>query len=309
MDRLPGVYRIPEYAAVGLRPPQTQVQVCLEGLGAALDVTFNHVAVALRPFTIGLCLNPLTTRAELERARLSLVFRERSPREPQMGRIELAVKGMIPLGAHSFWLFETTDSVNDCLPAWQVRLNEWARWWRGRKSRNPYNFRMIAAERRSIDVFYGCPRPVVLVSTAFEDASNIFPMDLIGPVDAPYFLMALRNTSPSIRLMQGSRRMSLSSVPHTLSPVVYDLGKHHRKERIDWTSLPFRAMPSPLWGLPVPESALAVRDVQVEQWQVVGSHTLFVTTVAREQTMADAPHLFHISGLYQQSLARRGRAL
>ena len=70
---------------------------------------------------------------------------------------------------------------------------------------------------RASHVFYICPRPVVLVSVEHEGAGNLFPMDLIGPTDSPWFSMALRSTSPAVRLMQRSRRMALAEHPVRIS--------------------------------------------------------------------------------------------
>jgi flavin reductase (DIM6/NTAB) family NADH-FMN oxidoreductase RutF len=155
-------------------------------------------------------------------------------------------------------------------------------------------------------VLYICPRPVVLVTVQHGLASNLFPMDLIGPTDSPYFLMALRSTAPSVRLISESRHMALADVPLEYTAVTYQLGEHHRKERIDRSSLPFDTEPSPGHGLPVLRAALRLRDVVVRDVQVVGSHTLFVTEVVHEERRDNGLQLFHVSGPYYHYLQRRG---
>lgn len=81
--------------------------------------------------------------------------------------------------------------------------------------------------RRS-HIFYLCPRPVVLVTVEHQGAGNMFPMDLIGPTGSPWYSMALRLTSPAVRLMQEARRMALASVPFSYQSFAYELGQHHR---------------------------------------------------------------------------------
>jgi flavin reductase (DIM6/NTAB) family NADH-FMN oxidoreductase RutF len=107
-------------------------------------------------------------------------------------------------------------------------------------------------------------------------------MDLIGPTDSPWFTMALRSTSPAVRLMQQSKRMALASVPFDLRDVAYALGKHHALASINWADIPLRMTPSPVFGLPVPEAALRIREVRVREFHVVGSHVLFITSIERE---------------------------
>jgi flavin reductase (DIM6/NTAB) family NADH-FMN oxidoreductase RutF len=118
-------------------------------------------------------------------------------------------------------------------------------------------------------------------------------MDLIGPTDSPWYSMALRSTSPAVRLMQQSRRMALASIPFTYKAIAYELAKHHKQASIDWSTLPFATMPSPLFGLRVPEAALRVREVSVQEVHEIGSHTLFLTSVERETAGADGLQLFH----------------
>ena len=168
---------------------------------------------------------------------------------------------------------------------------------------------MPPAELHSLYLFYTCPRPVVLVSVVHGERSNLFPMDLIGPSDSPYFLMALRQTSPAVQLMQHSRQLALSSIPAAWKLLAYDLGKHHKASQIDLNTLPFPTLASPTFGLPVPQSALRVREVTVQQSQAIGSHILFVTQVVQETHWRDGTQMFHIPGLYQQYLHSQQRPL
>jgi flavin reductase (DIM6/NTAB) family NADH-FMN oxidoreductase RutF len=160
---------------------------------------------------------------------------------------------------------------------------------------------MTPADVRGIHVFYICPRPVVLVSVEHEASGNLFPMDLIGPTDSPWFSMALRSTSPAVRLMQQSRRMALSGVPFAYQAIAYELGKHHRLSNIDWDALPFPTTRSPLFHLRVPDAALRVCEVYVHEFHEVGSHVLFLTTVERESIPegAQGPQLFHSFAPYR----------
>jgi flavin reductase (DIM6/NTAB) family NADH-FMN oxidoreductase RutF len=286
----------PRYGPVGLDDPQEAIEVWLRGPGEPRNVTRNNVVAALRPFTIGVMLGRNDT-VPLEGQQFRLCMNDRRSPQQLLGVIHLRPARTIELPDHRFCLFEVEASENLCVPALSLRLYymEERRRAEKRRGKNPYNFLMTPADLRASYVFYICPRPVVLVSVEHEGSGNLFPMDLIGPTDSPWFSMALRSTSPAVRLMQESRRMALASIPFSYQGITYELGKHHKLADIDWGALPFKTARSPLFDLRVPDAALRVREVSVKEFHEVGSHVLFVTRVERE-TIAGGPkslQLFH----------------
>jgi flavin reductase (DIM6/NTAB) family NADH-FMN oxidoreductase RutF len=226
-----------------------------------------------------------------------------------LGRIRLRLGRILSLPAARLGLFEVAGQSSVCLPRLRQAQAVLRSWWRQRRKekRDPYNFRISPLDLRALAVLYICPRPVFLVSCSFQGADNLFPMDLVGTVVGGYFLLSLRSTSPAIRLMTGRKQMALCTVSPSAWPIVHELGKHHRKERMEWSALPFARRSSPALGLPVPEPARSIREVTVEHVDVVGSHTLFVTRIVTESHLAGGPVLHHISGLYHAYLVRQGR--
>lgn len=304
---------VPRYGAVELRDPQNEVEVWLYCNGKSLDVSRNNVVAALRPFTIGLMLQG-TDSENLEGGPVQLCMRQRNEPKRLLGALRIRLVRRIPLPQHIFCLFEMDDCRNRCVGAGKIGLYNLREKWRAelRQRKNPYNFQMTPLDLRCSHVFYMCPRPVVLVTVEHQGAGNMFPMDLIGPTDSAWYSMALRKTSPAIRLMQESRRIALASVPFQRKAIAYELGKHHRNDKIDWAALPFRTVPSTLYDLPTLEGALCVRDVRIHEFHEVGSHILFLTTIERE-TFPDpldrgrGGQLFHAFSSYRQYLTMQSR--
>jgi flavin reductase (DIM6/NTAB) family NADH-FMN oxidoreductase RutF len=298
--------RVPRYVAVGERDPQHQVRVTLEGLGPPIDVTRNHVVAGLQPLTIALSLPGDVHLEMVRRHPLRLTFSPESDSRTVLGEVGLKHDRTIQADRATFQLFRQSNYADRCmapLAAAVFGLREgWSEWKRRRRP----GFHMKRSDLAAFLVLYVCPRPVVLVTVQHGQASNLFPMDLIGPTDSPYFLMALRSTNPSIELIKESRRMALADVPLEYARVAYQLGEHHRKDRIDWSSLPFDTEPSPAHGFPVIRTALRLRDVIVRDVQIVNSHTLFVTEVVHEERRENGLQLFHMSGPYYRYLVRRG---
>lgn len=298
--------RVPRYIAVGERDPQHQIRVVLEGLGPAIDVTRNHVVAGLQPLTIALALPGSVHPKTIRNHPVRLTFSLQSDPAAVLGEVGLRQDGTIQADRATFQLFRRSNHTDRCMPPVAAAVFGLRQGWSEWKKRRQPGFHMDPPDLAAFLVLYICPRPVVLVTVQHGQASNLFPMDLIGPTDSPYFLMALRSTNPSIGLIAESRRLALADVPLEQAGVAYRLGEHHRKERIDWSSLPFETEPSPAHGFPVIRTALRLRDVVVRDVQVVNSHTLFITEVIHEERRDNALQLFHMSGPYYRYLVRRG---
>ena len=236
-DLLLGSGPVPQLSPVGRRSPQDEVSVSLKGLDTSLDVTHSNVVASLRPLTIGVGVRGGSAFIQAKRKRPTLEFRQSGGSRKLLGRIDLRADDNISLNEGALLLCHCRRSRNYCTsPARFYRHELYQHYgrFRSRGRGDPYNFNMSAPELRRVFVFYICPRPVVLVTVIHEDASNVFPMDLIGPVSGSEFSLALRSTSPAVELMKASRRIALSDVPFDRMSVAYALGKHHKEKSVDW---------------------------------------------------------------------------
>jgi len=175
-----------------------------------------------------------------------------------------------------------------------------------RRNTNPHNFQMIPKTVQQLMTFYICPRPVVLVSVCEAMHSNIFPMDLVGPLANGCFTLALRNTSVSVPTMVQARRIVLSGIPAGLKEVTYKLGEHHKRGFADWDSLPFPVTSSETFGIPAVASALWIKELAVLHSEEIGSHTFFVCESVSERRRSSGPQLHHTAGFHQEYRRRRG---
>jgi hypothetical protein len=296
-----GSWTLPQFCNVGLAEPQSEVSVWLHGIGAPRNVTDNHVAVAARPFTIGIALDSDWDAAGVQRSQPSLKFYERGGENRLLGEIGLRPLEPVPVGSERLYLFKAENYENYCLPRsvlWRRYLHySYERWRSGRRS-NASDIRMVARDVHSLFVFYICPRPVFLISVMDGDMGNIFPMDLTGPIGAGYFSLSLHSTCPAM-LMERSRRIAVSSIPVEQTSLALELGKNHKKPFIDWRQIPFAITSSAAFGLPVPKFSLRVREMQIEAVRPMGSHKMFLAKTIGDQRWADGLQMFQIHGFYQ----------
>lgn len=294
---------------MALHHPQNAVEVRLAGEpdGPSVDVTHLAVVATLQPLTlaIGLEGDARTALGEVSRPTLRFIDRES---QCVVGSLTLARLRDGRPRADPVVLFEVAAAAQCCV-GWPYR--PWNRYLQNRTIRGqrhrPNNFWMPPEAVQQLMVFYIRPRQVVLVSVEAGEHRNLFPMDLIGPVGGDRFTLALRNTSQSIPAMKLARRVALSDVAAADRARAYQLGSHHREALLDWQALPFRLERSPEFGLPYPESALRVRELEILDFESIGSHTFFMTRIVAEELRADTDQLHHTSGLYQYFRMRQGR--
>jgi flavin reductase (DIM6/NTAB) family NADH-FMN oxidoreductase RutF len=289
---------LPQQCTMGMPDPQLEVRIWLEGLGDPIDITNNHVVACASPLTVGIGLDPERNRQTLQ-MRLSLKFRERDGDRRLLAKVGLRRSGTVTAAGQELSLFHIRSCNNYCLARprlWAYDLYQsFMRW---RKDKNP-EIPMSILGARSMNVFFICPRPVVLVSAMHGNTGNIFPMNLFGCIRDGYFAFALNSLRKAAPLVERAGRVALSSIPLGHAGLVRQLGKNHRSEFVEWDKLPFATIPSPALGLPIPQFALRVREMEIEAVHKLGSHTLFFARMIRDERLGDDPQFCIIHGIYQ----------
>jgi flavin reductase (DIM6/NTAB) family NADH-FMN oxidoreductase RutF len=110
---------------------------------------------------------------------------------------------------------------------------------------------------------------------------------------------ALKCNRTAAPLLERTRELALSSVPTNYAPLIFRYAKHHFKESIDWSQLPFGVGRSQKLAIPVPEFASRVRELEVEKIYRHGSHTFFVAKIVSDERLSDEKELCAIHGFYQ----------
>jgi flavin reductase (DIM6/NTAB) family NADH-FMN oxidoreductase RutF len=281
-----------------LNAPQTEVAVWLHGIGAPRDVTGCHSVACPVPFM--LCVGCEEQEPELpsHNHRASLKFYERGGEKRLLGEIKLQQQTVVLTPGPRLHLYKATACTNFCLP----RLRRWTRslyaaqaHW---KNRGSGRMEVSSLDGRCNEIIFSCPRPVVLVSALEGDRGNLFPMNLMGPVGREYFVFALNSKNHAAPLVGQTASLALSTIPFDQAEQVRQLGKNHHVSSVNWSQLPFDTHPSRTLQIPVPEFALTVREMKIEQSYPLGSHTFFIARVVDRTLYSNAPEFHRIHGLY-----------
>ncbi|TPG46813.1 hypothetical protein EAH75_15445 [Rhodanobacter glycinis] len=297
----PYVRPLPQWSTVAVAAPQQVVTATLRWDGNSADVTADHTVASLVPLVIA---------TSLDAGQHPLLEYRDSATGKLLGGLRLAQMASVATDMASLTLYHVAGGEHRCL-GWPLR--SWNAWLQNRlmlKNRSPHHFAPEPAAVQQLMIAYLCPRPVVLVSVSAPGHQNIFPMDLIGPLErSGLFSLALRNTNVSVPVMREVRQVALSSIPATMKVAVYKLAEYHKHPLQDWNALPFPARPSREFGIPAVAAALRIQELSIVHSQEVGSHTLFLGRIVSDEKLAEGIQLHHTAGFHQAYRRRHGMQL
>ncbi len=283
-----------------LQIPQEETRVWLHGMGEPRDVTSRHSVACISPFLvcIGFERSEFADAARLFGTRFSLKFCRNTPERELLAEIGLEFSTQVAEPSRFLGLFRAVSCANFCLSALRLRAHDLFNIHGNRKTRKFTGQDLSALEMRCNAAAFICPRPVVLVSVLDEDRGNMFPMNLMGGLGGNYFGFALNSTRTAARLSSRIRRLALSSIPYRQIALARSLRGNHRQESIRWEDLPFATRRSKLLRIPVPEFALRILELNVEDVLPLGTHTYFLARIAGEEIVSDDSAFHMINGQY-----------
>jgi flavin reductase (DIM6/NTAB) family NADH-FMN oxidoreductase RutF len=306
-----GKVRPPQRFFLGQDGAQKEIAVWLDGAGALRDVTLHHSLACADPLTICVAFKKGEGLKEDERKHLTLNFRDRNGGKRLLGKIGLRYVRTISTSGPELFFFEVKSARNYCLPAlhlWSFYLlNAYRRW---RKPPPPNLIPLPLLATRAMDILFICPRPIGLGSSAEGERGNMFPVNVMGPLDKGYFGFALKHAKFPARLVNRTGRLALTTVPMRHGDLAYSLGRNHSRDGIEWSDLPFSIKPSREFQIPVPTFALRVRELEVEVNHQFGTHIFFAGRIVRCERFDEAVELCVVHGHYQcYRLKARGEDL
>lgn len=285
---------LPQEFTIGLDNPNAEIALRLDAGGMRYDVTRRQTTACTSPLIlcIGFEEDPLPGEPPVLR------FQEvQSGRV--LGEIRLRRRTILSIGGSHFALFAVRGSRNFCLPRtrlWAHYMEQAVSQWR---RNDPPDIRMRLVEQRAAIVTFIRPHPLSLVSVGNRSRGNIFTMNLMGDLGSGYFGFALRDRRVVTDVVERAGRVAVSGLPLSRCALAYRFAAHYKNEFIDWDALPIETRPSTEFGIPVPDFATGVKELEIVQVHRLGSHRLFLARIMRDETRAGGLQACAIHGFYQ----------
>ncbi|HEX7844173.1 MAG TPA: hypothetical protein VF476_00150 [Chitinophagaceae bacterium] len=165
--------------------------------------------------------------------------------------------------------------------------------------KKPGNVFLAGNLYKQVQIAYSTPRNISLITVGSNERFNLFPTDLHGPLDETKYLISLRHEGKACRQVTILQKLLLTQVESTFYKTVYALGKNHMQELKHRNNFPFSADSSANFQLPIPESAILYRELELQDSFIHGIHRIMLfKTLSQQGMQSNEPSLAHIHNVY-----------
>ena len=162
---------------------------------------------------------------------------------------------------------------------------------------------------QQVQIAYSIPRVISLITVSDGTLFNLFPTDLHGTVNERYYISSLRHEGKACKQVVDSGRVVISQVHCNAYKTAYSLGKNHTQELRPKESFPFGDINSSAFQLPLPQSVLNYRELELVQSFEHGIHKLLLYKIVSTRILSEEPAtLSHVHNVYATWRHNKGLA-
>lgn len=166
-------------------------------------------------------------------------------------------------------------------------------------NKKPGNVYLPTNLYKQVQIAYSVPRVISLITVSDGKLFNLFPTDLHGTFDEQYYISSLRHEGKACKQVEASGRVVITQIHCDAYKTAYALGKNHIQDLRPKDIFPFRNISSSVFQLPLPQFALAYRELELIQSFEHGIHKLLLYKIVARQMLSQEPAtLAHIHNAY-----------
>ena len=166
-------------------------------------------------------------------------------------------------------------------------------------NKKPGNVYLHSNLYTQVQIAYSVPRVISLITVSDGKLFNLFPTDLHGTVNEAYYISSLRHEGKACKQVETSGRIVISQIHCDAFKTAYSLGKNHVQELRSKDNFPFGNTNSAAFQLPLPQSALYYRELELIRTFEHGIHKLLLYKIVSGQMVNHEPAtLAHVHNVY-----------
>ena len=298
LKKLDGLYYPQEYLCLNKETFEQPLHVYLSSEGRVIkDITNEHLFTCYSPLLITLCSSTgLPKGVEILFTREPHQQNGSFRKKDAIARLWLTLIRTQVAGEYTLYHYEATGGSHHF-------INPFHRYIIALRNRlfnnKPGNVFLAGNLYKQVQIAYSIPRVISLITVSDGSLFNLFPTDLHGPVHEKYYICSLRHQGKACKQVEAARKIVISEIDSAAYKTVYALGKNHMQELKPKDQFPFSAMHSSVFQLPLPESTLRYRELELMESFSHGIHQLLLFRVISSQVIKEGHGtLSHVHNCY-----------
>jgi hypothetical protein len=166
-------------------------------------------------------------------------------------------------------------------------------------NKKPGNVYLPGNLYKQIQIAYSIPRNISMITVGKDNLFNLFPTDLHGPVNEDYYIISLRHDGKACQQVMNAGSILLTQVHSDFYKMAFALGKKHMQEMKEKENYPFSNEISANLKLPLPQSSLFYRELELLDSFIHGIHRVMLFKTLYKQPIQNiSSTLVHVHNVY-----------
>ncbi|MFL5739296.1 MAG: flavin reductase [Flavisolibacter sp.] len=273
---------------------------------AAKDITKHHAFVGYHPLVFAFHSSVLSPRPQIELAFTEhpITNNEEIKKKDALAWLSMEMIRSMKAGVEEIYFYcgiHGSHRFTSRAGQWASELNDQI------FNRKPGNVFLEGNLFTQVRIAYSIPRKICLITLGEKERFNEFPTDLHGTMGPEHYLVSLRHEGKAARQLMQFKTMVLSDMPASAYKKVYGLGKNHMQEPREKEAFQFSSERSMTKGLPLPESYLGYKELELVDHFNWGIHGIFLFKVKYASESNESNSLVHIHNEFASWLYKNGK--
>lgn len=260
------------------------------------DITDEHLFVGYSPLVFAFSLTDLPTSVKVIFSQKVLHPNEIFSSKDALARLELNLIKKQQCDGNVIFYYEGLQGSHHFQSALHQYIGKKYNGWYNQKQGNVFLHDNLY---RQVQIAYAIPRQISLITVGSNGLFNLFPTDLHGQVDEKHYIISLRTGGKACKQVMAEGKLLISGMQSQAYKMVYKSGKNHMQDLKPETNFAFSGYRSQKFGMPLPQQAIAYRELILEDSFIHGIHTIMLFKIVNYCPLqAQNDTLVHIHNSY-----------
>lgn len=260
------------------------------------DITNKHLFVGYCPLVFAFSFAGLPASIQIIFSQRLLQPNEIFTAKDALASLELELIKKQVAGKSNIFYYEGARGNHHFVSKFHQFISSLNNQWFNKKPGNVFLHNNLY---KQVQIAYAVPRIISLITVGGNNFFNLFPTDLHGQIDETHYIISLRTGGKACKQVVAEGRLLVSQMHCQAFKMVYGLGKNHMQDLKTNDNFPFSQSLSEKFNLPLPQQAIAFKELELTDSFIHGIHTILLfKIVIYRQFQTENDTLAHIHNSY-----------